>query len=99
MYADTAVAFPVPGSLLTFRIRPSRFMTLLVSIKLLFCFLPPPHLLDAMGPFGLPEIIAIGVIVLLLFGAKLLPGLARGIGSIPSAFLRGKNSVNKDDSP
>lgn len=49
-----------------------------------------------MSFIGLPELIVVGLILLILFGYKLLPALARGIGSIPSAFLRGKNGVDKD---
>ena len=40
---------------------------------------------------GGPEIIGIGVIVLLLFGAKKLPELARGIGKASGEFKKAQN--------
>ena len=41
-----------------------------------------------MGPIGLPEIIVILVIVLLLFGGKKLPELAKGLGTVSYTHLR-----------
>ena len=40
---------------------------------------------------GSPAIIGIGVIVLLLFGAKKLPELARGIGKASGEFKKAQN--------
>jgi len=40
---------------------------------------------------GGPEIIGIGVIVLLLFGAKKLPELAKGIGRASGEFKKAQN--------
>ena len=40
---------------------------------------------------GGPEIIGIGVIVLLLFGAKKLPELTRGIGKASGEFKKAQN--------
>ncbi len=40
---------------------------------------------------GGPEVIAIGAVVLLLFGAKKLPELARGIGKASGEFKKAKD--------
>ena len=39
-----------------------------------------PQLIAGIGPFGTPELIIIGVLVLVLFGAKKLPTFARSLG-------------------
>ena len=41
-----------------------------------------------MGPIGMPEMIMIFVVILLLFGAKKLPELARGIGKSMGEFKK-----------
>jgi sec-independent protein translocase protein TatA len=46
---------------------------------------------------GLPELILILVIVLLLFGAKKLPDLARGIGQSIKEFKKGVKEGDTDD--
>ena len=46
------------------------------------------------GSLGLPELLIILVIVILIFGANRLPGLARGMGSAVKNFKEGM----KDDS-
>lgn len=43
---------------------------------------------------GTPELILIGVVVVLLFGAKKIPELMRGLGSGIKEF---KNAANVDD--
>ena len=42
-----------------------------------------------MGRLGAPELIVILVVVILLFGAKKLPDLARSIGSSAKEFRKG----------
>jgi sec-independent protein translocase protein TatA len=42
-----------------------------------------------MGPIGIPELIIILIIVLLLFGAKKIPELARSLGTGIAEFKRG----------
>jgi sec-independent protein translocase protein TatA len=52
------------------------------------------------GPFGHWEIILILVVVLLLFGAKRLPGMAKGVGQAIREFrraVRGTEEANEAD--
>jgi|SRR5581483_9581159 len=46
-----------------------------------------------MGPVGLPEMIAIFLIALVLFGPKKLPELGRTLGKALSEFRRAKNEL------
>src|SRR5581483_7758592 len=46
-----------------------------------------------MGPIGMPEMFAIFVIALLLFGPKKLPELGRTLGKALSEFKRAKNEL------
>jgi sec-independent protein translocase protein TatA len=50
----------------------------------------------AIGPFGPTELIIILFIVLLLFGAKKLPDLARGLGKSVSEFKKGTSEAEKE---
>lgn len=45
---------------------------------------------------GWPEIVAILVIVLILFGAKKLPELAKGLGQGIKEFKKASNDVQRD---
>jgi sec-independent protein translocase protein TatA len=47
-----------------------------------------------MGSIGLPELLIILFIVVLIFGANRLPGLARGVGSAVKEF---KDGMKSDD--
>jgi sec-independent protein translocase protein TatA len=49
-----------------------------------------------MRSLGAPEILIIALVILLLFGAKKLPELAKGLGEGIKNF---KNSVKTDDEP
>jgi len=49
-----------------------------------------------MRSLGAPEILIIALVILLLFGAKKLPDLAKGLGEGIKNF---KNSVKSDDEP
>ena len=47
--------------------------------------------------FGMTEIIIIAAIIILLFGAKKLPELAKGLGSSIKEFKKGMD--NKEEEP
>lgn len=47
------------------------------------------------GPFGIWEILIIAALILLLFGPKKLPELARGIGQAITEFRRGVNELSR----
>ena len=47
--------------------------------------------------FGLPEIILVLVIVLLLFGAKRIPELMRGLGRGAREFKEGMKDTDEKD--
>lgn len=49
-----------------------------------------------MRSLGAPEILIIALVILLLFGAKKLPELAKGLGEGIKNF---KNSVKTEDEP
>lgn len=49
-----------------------------------------------MGPIGLQEMIVIFLIVLLLFGAKKIPELARGIGKGMGEFKKAKEDFEHE---
>ena len=49
-----------------------------------------------MGPIGMPEMIMIFVVILLLFGAKKLPELARGIGKSMGEFKRARDDFERE---
>ena len=62
------------------------------------------------GPIGGPEMVMIFVVILLLFGAKKLPELARGVGKSMGEFkkareefeheiTRSAEEVNRDERP
>jgi sec-independent protein translocase protein TatA len=66
--------------------------------------------LALIGPIGGPEMIMIFVVILLLFGAKKLPELARGVGKSMGEFkkareefeheiTRSAEEVNRDERP
>ncbi len=46
--------------------------------------------------FGMPEIILIGLVILLLFGGKKIPELMKGIGKGLTEFKKGMKEENKD---
>ena len=49
-----------------------------------------------MGPLGYPEMVIIFLIILLLFGAKKLPQLARGLGKSMGEFRKAKDEFEHE---
>lgn len=49
-----------------------------------------------LGPIGTPEMIMIFVVILLLFGAKKLPELARGIGKSMGEFKKAREDFEHE---
>jgi sec-independent protein translocase protein TatA len=46
--------------------------------------------------FGAPEIILIGIVVILLFGANKIPELARSLGKATGEFKKGKQEIEAE---
>ena len=51
---------------------------------------------NIMGSFGMQEMIVIFVIILLLFGAKKLPELARGVGKSMGEFKKARDEFEHE---
>jgi sec-independent protein translocase protein TatA len=52
--------------------------------------------LGLIGPIGGPEMIMIFVVILLLFGAKKLPELARGVGKSMGEFKKAREEFERE---
>jgi sec-independent protein translocase protein TatA len=50
-----------------------------------------------MGGLGLPELLVILVIVVVLFGASRLPGIAKSLGSSAKEFRKGLDEGEDED--
>ncbi len=48
-----------------------------------------------MGRIGIPELLIVLVLVLILFGPKRLPDLARGMGEAVKEFKKGQEDLEK----
>jgi len=51
------------------------------------------------GGFGIWELVIILVIVMILFGAKRLPDLAKGLGQGITEFKKAQKATTEDDEP
>ncbi len=49
-----------------------------------------------LGPIGLPELLIILVVVLLIFGPRRLPEMAKGLGQSVREFRKGLRDMKKD---
>lgn len=49
-----------------------------------------------MGPIGMPETVIICIVILLLFGAKKLPELARGVGKSMGEFKKAREDFESE---
>jgi sec-independent protein translocase protein TatA len=56
-------------------------------------------LIILLGMPGMPELIIIGVVLLLMFGGKKIPELMKGLGQGISEFKKAKNEVDKEIKP
>ncbi len=50
----------------------------------------------ALGMPGLPELLIILLVIVILFGAKKLPELARGLGQSVNEFRKGKDEAEAE---
>ena len=60
------------------------------------CFVPHMSLLASLMNFGGPDLILLLLIILVLFGAKKLPELAKGMGSAIKEFQKAKNEFSDE---
>ena len=60
------------------------------------CFVLPMSLLASIMNFAGPDLIVLLLIILVLFGAKKLPELARGMGSAIKEFQKAKNEFSDE---
>jgi len=54
-------------------------------------------ILALIGPLGLPELIIVLVIIIMIFGAKRLSGLGRGLGQSIKGFKDEMKDVRDED--
>lgn len=55
-----------------------------------------PTSILAIGPLGTPEMIIIGILILVLFGAKKLPTFARSLGKSMGEFKKARTEFEQE---
>jgi sec-independent protein translocase protein TatA len=80
----------------TLRKTPGLAKELLAFSQVLVYVLLMTHPLIALSMPGMPELIFILVVVLLLFGAKKLPELARGLGQSLGEFKKAREEFERE---
>ena len=55
-----------------------------------------PSILAGIGPLGTPELVIIGVLILILFGAKKLPMFARSLGKSMGEFKKARDEFEAE---
>ena len=55
-----------------------------------------PSSILAIGPLGTPEMIIIGILILVLFGAKKLPTFARSLGKSMGEFKKARTEFEAE---
>ena len=55
-----------------------------------------PASILAIGPLGTPEMIIIGILILVLFGAKKLPTFARSLGKSMGEFKKARTEFEQE---
>jgi sec-independent protein translocase protein TatA len=57
---------------------------------------PDNNHINIMGSIGMPEMVMIFIVILLLFGAKKLPELARGVGKSMGEFKKARDDFERE---
>ncbi|MCB1227409.1 MAG: twin-arginine translocase TatA/TatE family subunit [Verrucomicrobiales bacterium] len=55
-----------------------------------------PPIIAGFGPLGTPELVIIGVLILILFGAKKLPMFARSLGKSMGEFKKAREEFETE---
>ncbi len=55
-----------------------------------------PSVIAGIGPFGTPELVIIGILILILFGAKKLPMFARSLGKSMGEFKKAREEFETE---
>lgn len=59
-------------------------------------YMNTPSFLAGLGPLGTPELVIIGILILILFGAKKLPMFARSLGKSMGEFKKAREEFESE---